>query len=186
MLLIAAVVVFGSVLSVSPGDPQTAAVQPASHPTAMRPFADADFGASYTAGESRLGDIDLTESGAVVRGTAPVEIIDTTTHPLVQYPVNGPDRRVKELLPPHESQWTLPLGPSNDLPVGHTLDTPRTSAVQTFPGIADTGWTPPDPTHAVGPNHIVSTVNMSLAFYAKDGTLQYSNDLGDAGNPGFF
>jgi hypothetical protein len=27
---------------------------------------------------------------------------------------------------------------------------------------------------------------MSLAFYAKDGTLEYYNDLGNAGNPGFF
>jgi len=186
LLLIIAVVVVGSALSMSPGDAQTVAVQSATHPTAMRPFGDADFGAADAAGESRLGAADLTEPGAVAWGTAAVEIIDTTTHQQVEYPVGGPNRRVKELLPPHESLWTLPLGPPNDLPVGNTLDGPRASAVAAFPGIASTGWDPPDPTHAVGPSHIVTTVNMSLAFYAKDGTLEYSNDLGDAGNPGFF
>lgn len=154
---------------------------------AMRPFGDDDFGAPRAAGEPRrLDTADLTEPGAVAWGTALAEIIDTTTHQQVEYPVDGPNRRVKELLPPHESQWTLPLGPPNDLQAGGTLDAPRVSSVAVFPGIADTGWTPPDPTHAVGPDHIVTTVNMSLAFYAKDGTLEYSNDLGDAGSPGFF
>ncbi len=139
------------------------------------------------AGETRqLDAADLTEPGAVVWGSAPAEIIDTTTHQQVQDPVVGAARRVKELLPPHESQWTLPLGPPNDLPVGAMLDTPRAAAVATFPGITDTGWVPPDPTHAVGPDHVVSTVNMSLAFHAKDGTLEYINALGDAGSPGFF
>jgi hypothetical protein len=187
LLLLFVAVVIGFAVSPSQHDAQTTAAQPASHPTAMRPFGNDDFGVSSTSGEPRqLEPADLTEPGAVVWGTAPAAIIDTTTHQQIQYPVDGPDRRVKELLPPHESQWTLPLGPPNSLPVGSTLDTPRASAVKTFPGISDTGWTPPDPTHAVGPDHIVSTVNMSLAFYAKDGTVQYSNDLGDAGNPGFF
>jgi hypothetical protein len=187
LLLLVAIIVIGSAVSWSPPGTQIAAVQPASHPVAMRPFGDDDAGTPRAAGEPRqLAPANLTEPGAVVWGTTPAEIIDTTTHQQVLNPVAGSHRRVRELLPPHESQWTLPLGPPNDLAVGGMLDTTRTSAVAVFPGITDTGWVPPDPTHAVGPDHIVSTVNMTLAIHAKDGTLEYINDLGDAGNPGFF
>ncbi len=42
-----------------------------------------------------------------------------------------------------------------------------------FPGIGSTGWTPPDPDMAVGPNHIVQVVNSSVAFYSKAGALQF-------------
>ncbi|MBL8839983.1 MAG: hypothetical protein JNL90_00460 [Planctomycetes bacterium] len=55
-----------------------------------------------------------------------------------------------------------------------------------FDGIANTGWVPPDPCLAVGPNHVVQTVNMKIAWYDKAGTQQFSADLGNAGNPGFF
>jgi hypothetical protein len=55
-----------------------------------------------------------------------------------------------------------------------------------FAGIAQTRYTPPDPTIAVGPNHIVETVNASIAFYSKTGTLEFAVDLDDRGNPGFF
>jgi len=187
LLLAVAAVVVGFAVSQLQGDVQTAVTQSAPGPMAMRPFGNDDFSAPRAAGEPRqLDPADLTEPGAVAWGTALVEIIDTTTHQQVEYPVDGPTRRVKELLPPHEGHRTLPLGPPNDLQVGGTLEVPRTAVAGAFPGISATAWTPPDPTHAVGPDHIVTTVNMSLAFYAKDGTLEYSNDLGDAGNPGFF
>lgn len=55
-----------------------------------------------------------------------------------------------------------------------------------FTGIAQTEWSPPDPTLAVGPNHIVETVNAAIAFYDKDGNQTYSSHLGTPGNPGFF
>jgi len=55
-----------------------------------------------------------------------------------------------------------------------------------FDGLSNTGWVPPDCTLAVGPNHVLQTVNMKIAWYDKGGVLQYSNDLSDAGSPGFF
>ncbi len=55
-----------------------------------------------------------------------------------------------------------------------------------FAGISQTRYTPPDPTIAVGPEHIVETVNASIAFYRKDGTLEFSVDLDNRGDPGFF
>jgi hypothetical protein len=38
-----------------------------------------------------------------------------------------------------------------------------------FAGIAATGWLPPDCTMAVGPDHVVLSVNSSVAIYAKAG-----------------
>jgi len=38
-----------------------------------------------------------------------------------------------------------------------------------FAGIAATGWLPPDCTMAVGPQHVLASVNSSVAFYSKAG-----------------
>lgn len=38
-----------------------------------------------------------------------------------------------------------------------------------FPGISATGWLPPDCTLAVGPNHVLVSVNASIAVYPKGG-----------------
>jgi len=185
IVLLAVVAVIGVTLSNMPQAPQVTADRPAHQPAAMQPFGgNADV--PQTSGERLTEPADLTEPGAVAWGTTPAEIIDTTLHEQAEFPLSGEGRRIKELLPPHEYQRTLPQGPPNELLAGRTLDTPRAAASTTFPAIGDTGWTPPDPTHAIGPDHIVSTVNMSLAFYTKDGTLQYINELGEAGNPGFF
>jgi hypothetical protein len=43
------------------------------------------------------------------------------------------------------------------------------AAVTNFAGIAATGWLPPDCTSAVGPSHVVASVNSSIAVYRKTG-----------------
>ncbi|MEW6742497.1 MAG: hypothetical protein AB1486_07040 [Planctomycetota bacterium] len=53
-------------------------------------------------------------------------------------------------------------------------------------GTQQTPWAPPDPTLAVGPGHVVETVNMNIAWWRKDGTLEFSAPLDNTGNPGFF
>lgn len=50
-----------------------------------------------------------------------------------------------------------------------------------FPAIGATGWVPPDPDVAIGPNHIVATVNVAIAFFRKDGTKLFEQDLGKNG-----
>jgi hypothetical protein len=45
--------------------------------------------------------------------------------------------------------------------------TPALSVTAGFNGIGNTGWTPPDPSLAAGPNHVVETVNESLAIFNK-------------------
>jgi hypothetical protein len=42
-----------------------------------------------------------------------------------------------------------------------------------FTAINNTGWTPPDPHMAVGPGHIVVMTNGAIAFFQKDGTLDF-------------
>jgi hypothetical protein len=43
------------------------------------------------------------------------------------------------------------------------------TALVRFPGLDATGWLPPDCTMAVGPNHVLVSVNSSAAVYAKSG-----------------
>jgi hypothetical protein len=53
-----------------------------------------------------------------------------------------------------------------------------------FQAWSATEWVPPDPDLAVGPNHIVSVVNMGLKIHDKLGNLLFTQDL--RGNNGFF
>jgi len=136
--------------------------------------------------------IDLSAPGAVVAGSAEVRIIDTRTFP-VQKQITGPwrgeVRDIEEMLGEHDQgeKRELKRGIPNDLVAGELDETMiRTAPGQHFPGISATRWTPPDPTIAVGPNHIVTTVNTAIAFYQKDGTLDFSANLDDSGDPGFF
>lgn len=136
--------------------------------------------------------IDLTEPGAVVHGTTPVEIIDTRTFETQIQASPGWDgrvRAVKEVLPRHARPGGPPVGPINTLPVGGLAEVVRTAPAGAFPGIGvgdSGGWAPPDPTLAVGPNHIVTTVNMAISFFSKDGTQEFLSPLNDTGSPGFF
>lgn len=53
-----------------------------------------------------------------------------------------------------------------------------------FTGIVSTGFNPPDPDIAVGPDHVVLVVNAAIAVYAREGTFLWQMDL--AGGGGFF
>lgn len=74
----------------------------------------------------------------------------------------------------------------NGLRPGGLLPIKRIDDIQTrFPGIDQTGYVPPDPTIAVGPNHVVATVNSSLAFFNKH-TGQRLFQQGAEGPTGWF
>ncbi len=135
---------------------------------------------------------DLSQDNAVSRGTAEAVIYDTTlVDPQVQASSDwkGKVTLVKEHLPPHSKpdlKFRRENG-ENDLPFGGLSGEVNTTPGPLFPGISQTPWTPPDPTLAVGPTHIVETVNMALAFYNKStGALEFSQNLDNTGNPGFF
>ncbi|MCH7700237.1 MAG: dockerin type I repeat-containing protein [Planctomycetes bacterium] len=49
-----------------------------------------------------------------------------------------------------------------------------------FIGVTNTGWTPPDPHLAVGPDHVVVMTNGAIAFLTKDGTLVFQDEIEDS------
>ena len=59
------------------------------------------------------------------------------------------------------------LGPPALAPGLSPSSTPTAST--NFAGIAATGWLPPDCTLAIGPNHVLVSVNSSLAVHSKSG-----------------
>lgn len=163
-----------------------AADQPSPVPMALRPD---DGPAAGQAPPAPLPPVDLSEPGSFAIGTAEVQIIDTNLiQPQIQADTNwsGAIRHIKEILPPHtRPDWQVE-GAANDLVAGELGDEIRVQPGALWPGLDQTPWTPPDPTLAVGPEHVIMTVNMALGFYRKDGTLIFSQNLDNTGNPGFF
>ena len=133
---------------------------------------------------------DLTEAGAVAWGSTPAVIIDTRTFPVQIQPKPflgaAPGRRIRDIVPAHNNPGNPLAGEPNDLVAGLTMAAERVTPLRLFPSIDSTGWVPPDPCLAVGPNHVLVTVNQSLAWYTKTGTPQFEAFLGSPGNPGFF
>lgn len=78
--------------------------------------------------------------------------------------------RPQPLRPENPMEIDYYHGSPNDLPLGHVMDVARGVTGPMWPAISATGWTPPDPDIAVGPNHIVAVVNSSIAFFTKAGT----------------
>lgn len=131
--------------------------------------------------------IALTVGGPAVVGTSAASVFDSRSvaAQLDRRTFDGPQRRPGSLLPAHKKP-ALPKGAANALTFATQREVARTDADPAFPAIGATAWTPPDPCLAVGPNHVVATVNMKVAWYLKDGTAQFENFLDSTGNPGFF
>jgi hypothetical protein len=49
-----------------------------------------------------------------------------------------------------------------------------------FTGVINTGWTPPDPHMAVGPNHVVVMTNGEIGFFTKAGVQTFADEIEDA------
>jgi len=131
--------------------------------------------------------IEMTVGGPAVVGSTSASIFDSrsVTEQIDRRTFETPQRRPGSLLPAHKKP-PLAKGAPNDLDFAVQRPVARTEADPAFPAIGATVWTPPDPCLAVGPNHVVATVNMKVAWYLKDGTAQFENFLDSTGNPGFF
>lgn len=132
--------------------------------------------------------IPLATGVPAVVGFAEPEIIDTRTFPVQidRRPFLGEPRRPGSLLPAHVSPKSETGGPPNALTSGNPRPVSRIEPETAFPSIGQTPWSPPDPNLAVGPEHVLVTVNMSIAWYLKDGTQQFQARLDSTGEPGFF
>jgi hypothetical protein len=133
--------------------------------------------------------IDLSEDNVPDFWTATPTIIDTTTfkdkHQVKGF-VEGEHPRPAAFLPKHKKPKFEEVGPPNRLVAGGGISNTSMHNLGGFDAIPNTAWNPPDPSIAVGPDHIVATVNMAIAFYDKDGNEEFSALLDDSGNPGFF
>jgi hypothetical protein len=49
-----------------------------------------------------------------------------------------------------------------------------------FNAVVSTGWTPPDPHMAVGPSHVGVMTNGQIAFFTKDGTNVFRDEIEDS------
>lgn len=64
-----------------------------------------------------------------------------------------------------------------DDPFGGDLDPTSSGVDDGFIGITNSGWTPPDPHLAVGRDHLVLMTNGAIAFYQKDGTKDFEDEI---------
>ena len=137
---------------------------------------------------NRPANIDLSEAGTFVHGVCEPTIINTLLfeRPIVDVPYVGEIRSSSVFRPEKSGQPEIPVGPANDLVPGFNVDKGVVAPQQNFPGIGQTAWNPPDPALAVGPNHIVQTVNQSIAFFTKSGDLLFQQRLNDTDQPSFF
>jgi hypothetical protein len=155
-------------------------------PVALSPIGEVN---ASGASSNRPDPIVISDPSVAVKHWVTPTIIDTRAFDVqiqVDSPWTGPIDKVKSHLPAHSRDKTLAPGTPSAMPVGGVLEQSRGAPQTQFPGITQTGWAPPDPTLAVGPTHIVETVNSLIAFYDRDGNLEFSRQLGSAGSPGFF
>ena len=157
----------------------------------VHPFAAGFVGPSGVAPEDLPPPVPMSGIGGSARGSASPTIIDTRSFdPQVihRQPWRGETKRPREILPKHGRDKTLHAGKPNDLRSGGMTDRPRVEkgTGMFFPAISQSPWTPPDPAIAVGPNHVLETVNMEIAWYDKDGTPLFQQTLDSTGEPGFF
>lgn len=116
------------------------------------------------------------KTGAVTRA-----VVENTLNvrPQIQ-PQRGPKRLVDTN---EEPTPLIPRGKANSLRAGSLTTVPTVNANKAgnWPGISATGWVPPDCTAAVSNNFVVVTVNVSIAFFSKDGTKLFEQGLGKGG-----
>ena len=133
--------------------------------------------------------IDLSRDNVPDFWTATPTIINTNNfanmHQITDA-IEGPHPRPAKFLPPHKKPHFEENGPPNELRAGLGNSNTIINDEGGFDAIPNTVWSPPDPSLAVGPDHVVVTVNMAIAFYDKQGNEQFSALLDSTGSPGFF
>ncbi|MCC6962061.1 MAG: hypothetical protein IT585_02305 [candidate division Zixibacteria bacterium] len=104
--------------------------------------------------------------------TSPQQI-NAVPHPIAS---NKPKRKIhKNPIP--KPEWTRGVEIYDPTNPRHYLDRSGTAAqrdvagyapCKSFAGIGATGWDPPDPCLAAGPNHVIEVVNSSIAIFDKN------------------
>ena len=80
---------------------------------------------------------------------------------------------------PHEPPLRLDRGDSI-LPYNGDPDPFSSRSDPGFVAVLNTGWTPPDPHMAAGPDHLVAMTNGAIAFFDKDGNNLFQDEIEDS------
>lgn len=176
-------------------DPASAVRTPdlatAADPADMHPFQQGDDFIAPRSGRDPATlppPIRFAEGRTTAVGTTEAILVDSRRFDpqiAARPPFRGPLIRPASVLPKHHRDKTIPRTAANDLVAGGVTDRARATPMTAFPGIVQTPWRPPDPSIAVGTDHVVQTVNMEIAWYGKDGTPQFQQRLDASGEPGF-
>jgi hypothetical protein len=141
--------------------------------------------AGHVYGQATVQPTDVVKRPAKV-SRGPVAVTESTfaVFPQIDLSVTQRARRPSN---PRITMWR-DLGRPNNLPTGSVTTAERGTPDVKWPAIDNTGWFPPDPDLAVGPNHIVAVVNSSIAFFTKTGTKLFQQQMGPVPGPteGFF
>ncbi len=101
----------------------------------------------------------------VKRYTGPAAVVDSTYNVFPQ--ISPSSLSTPKVAAENEDGPPLPNGAPNALMASSASNSTTSSTGAMFPGIGFTGYYPPDPNLAVGPNHAVMVVNSDIAFFNK-------------------
>ena len=108
------------------------------------------------------------------------ESLQPEAPPVVEPLAAGLDLTSEEVYPA-DGEVAKPEWDPNFVPEPWSPPLPPRGGSGGFRAFTQTGWVPPDPDLAVGPNHIVVVVNQSIKWFTKDGVELYSDTLGANG-----
>lgn len=121
-----------------------------------------------------IGDTDGDGSGIALSVYSPMEMVVAEPAP-VEALAAGSDLTHEQVAPPDFNPDWVPQDPE--------LDLAAAGPDFGFLSFQTTPWQPPDPDLAVGPEHIVTVVNMEIKVHLKDGTEVFHQLLEDFFRP---
>ncbi|MHC4427544.1 MAG: hypothetical protein ACYS0D_02955, partial [Planctomycetota bacterium] len=148
-------------------------------PTATRRLAFTPSGALVAAWSGDAGDGDSSSVNVTLLSPKPLELagvmqgVTASMQPAGFHAESG-----GQVATPHQPPTFDPKRRA------HGVREIRVGADPGFTAIFNTGWTPPDPHLAVGPDHVVVMTNGAIAFFTKDGQLTFQDEI--EGSQGFW
>lgn len=129
-------------------------------------------------GQSGIQETYTIQPSSQTVSAAPTVYNTRTVFPQIQQEVSQ-----REITPENPGRnRDVPVGIPNNLFAGRMGGTSPATIGAHFPGITQTGFIPPDPQIAAGPDHIVQVVNSDIAFFVKaTGQKTFQQSLGPNG-----
>ncbi len=152
-------------------------------PARQRAAAGREASYSPHAGRTKLGG--EYDPSVVERGAAAPEMMEPRPTRTSRYPISNEQFNSLKQAAPRSKLAASTAMRSKDGPARAASRASRSAlapsaapvAMNQFAGISATGWLPPDCTMAAGPNHVLVSVNSSIALYTKAGAAVWQKTL---------